>query len=174
MYAFGKIFRKSLDFFGDETEGMPILQIFLVKAKLYSYLKINMMSKQMGKGTPQSVVKQCSTHFQYAWCVLGTSDKSAVQHVEYNKLVSHRQQVYTRRLVRSMLSNTDTKRWQIDSVHSIPYGMKLEDLLEVEQGPDVGEAFLQWTDDNLADASLKRPAEEDAGGDVQSPKRVRF
>merc|ERR1712166_121896 len=135
---------------------------------------ISLVTKRKGKGTPQSVVKQCSTHFQYAWCVLGTSDKSAIQHVEYNKLVSHRQQVYTRRLVRSMLSNTDTKRWQIDSVHSIPYGMKLEDLLEVEQGSDVEEAFLQWTDDNLADASLKRPAEEDAGGDVQSPKRVRF
>ena len=136
-------FRKVLGYYGDETHGVPILEFNMIRSKLYSYMLITMASKRKGAGTPESTIQNCSTHFHYSWCVLGTTDEAASQKVQYDKLFSSKQQMYTGRMQRVMLSTLDNKRYQFDSVHSVCYGFKPEWIPPLIQDR---EAFLTLTD----------------------------
>ena len=146
-------FRKELDFFGDETAGIPILEINAVKPKLYSYMTIDMAEKKKAKGTGKNTVKACATHFHYLWCIRGTSPEAARQMVQYDKLVSHRQQMYTMRLQRALMTAPNSKRYQTDAIHSLPHGFKPEWVPELSNGR---EAFLDWAGDDCAQPPAKR------------------
>ena len=98
--------------------------------------------------------------------------------VQYDKLVSVRQQMYTQRLQRALMTNPDNKRYQIDSIHSLPYGFKVDWVPPLST--ENREAFLGWTDDAEMDdvvavprRRICRPRIDSASGD-ESDKRARL
>lgn len=156
---FSEVFRKALNNFSDETEGVPILESCLMKAKQYSYTSMMGMrirsiggsgkagaEKMKGKGCPENVLKAAATHEHYKSCILGSSQDNLLQHVELDSIDAHQHQIYTVRKKRIMLSNVDNKRFGLDTVHSLPYGFKEEWIPPLDQSPFVREQFLAETD----------------------------
>ena len=81
------------------------------------------------------------------------------------------------RLQRVMLSNTDNKRDQIDSIHSVCYGFKRKWIPAINQDR---EAFLGWTDDAEMDDVVAVPRRRicrpriDSASDDEGDKRARL
>lgn len=130
---FDTTYCKSTDRFGDEVDGQIILQVNVIKSKCYSFLKLSLGAKKMGKGTPKKTVERMCSHWEYTACIRGTSMHTQFQKKDYTKLCKSKQQVYTMRMNRVVLSNVYTTRYCLDSVNLLPFGFKTAWLPPVPQ-----------------------------------------
>lgn len=160
---YDKTYCKSTDRFGDEVDGQIILQVNVVKSKCYSFLKLSLGAKKKGKGTPKKTVERMCSHWEYTACIRGTSMHTQCQKKNYTKLCKSKQQVYTMRMNRVVLSNVYTTRYCLDSVNLLPFGFDKAWLPPVPQGPEVVASFLSWDTPEEVPAARKRQRSPEPG-----------
>lgn len=138
---------KQMGLFADELEGMPCLEFITHKAKVWSLRRVDGSEEKKSKGVPGNVLAANATHELYKTCLLSNSKDNNIRRVDYASIDSHKHSMYTQKKRRIMLSVVDNKRHQIDSVHSLPYGMTEDDVPPLKgQTPAAREAFVAKTD----------------------------
>ena len=130
-------YRKRPGFFSHDSEGKFIIESGTTRSKVYSDLFINGYShKERGKGTPKYTVKAMSSHFHVMRCIRGTTLENQKQTVKFMKIGSDNHHLFSKEQERLMHVNIDSKRYQLDAIESIPFGLPLSAIPEISQDID--------------------------------------
>ena len=98
--------KKVVGKFKDEEEGVPITEFVGIRAKCYSYKRIDGITRKKNKGIKKSVVKQTIQHEHYKQCLFNDLQLYA----SMNTFRSYNHQIKTIRQTKSALLNFDDKR----------------------------------------------------------------
>lgn len=138
---------KQMGLFADELKGKPCIEFVTDKAKVWGLRRQGGPEEMANKGTPQNVLAANCTVQLIKTTVLSKSADNNLRHVDYTTIESHKHSMYTQKKRRIMLSAVDNKRYQIDTIYSLPLGMTEADVPDLKgQTPAARESFLTKTD----------------------------
>ena len=122
--------RAELGYFKDEAAGELIVEMILLKPKMYSIHTLKGSKEtRRAKGIKRSLVKTF-THEQYKKVYESTGETLCV----YKNLVSKNHVVKTKTITKAGLSYWEDKRAWLKKNYSLPYGhYKLKNLDSIEQ-----------------------------------------
>ena len=98
---------KTVGFFKDELNGVPIMEFIGLRAKMYSFLLPDNHSKQTAKGIKQSFTKKHISHVLYRDCLMDKKTTSA----RFWTIRSFKHQLTTYETNKTALSPFDDKRY---------------------------------------------------------------
>ena len=114
--------KKVVGKFKDEEKGHPIIEFIGIRAKCYSYKRLDGKVVKKNKGIVKSVIKQNIQHEHYRQCLLNNESL----HVSMNTFYSYNHQIKTIRQCKSALVNFDDKRYTLsDGIHTLAHGHHL-------------------------------------------------
>lgn len=111
--------KKVLGKFKDETNGKPIREFVGLRAKCYSFVKLDKVEKKVAKGVPKTAIKNGLRHESYRDCLFQDSKV----HTSAVCIRSERHKIFSKRLCKLSLSPYDDKRYVLNGgVKTYAYG----------------------------------------------------